>query len=74
VDTYWYEVIYDGWLTIRAPIRTPYKRVYNMVLKMSSEADALDTRTHEFSFKVTITEDCSRLFNYPETNFFAYTI
>ena len=74
VDTYWYTVVSNGYLTIYAPVGTPHKTVYNMALKMTSIADAADVRTHEFSFVVTITEDCTQQFNDPSTNAFIYTI
>ena len=74
VDTYWYTVVSDGYLTINAPIGTPHKTVYNMSLKMTSIADAADVRTHYFSFVVTITEDCTQQFNDPSSNVFYYTI
>ena len=74
MDTYWYTVVSNGYLTIYAPVGTPHKTVYNMALKMTSIADAADVRTHEFSFVVTITEDCTQQFNDPSTNAFIHTI
>ena len=74
VDTYWYNVVGDGYLTIYAPVGTTHKTLYNMVLKMTSISNVADVRTHEFSFVVTITEDCSQKFNDPSTNTFTYAI
>lgn len=74
VDTYWYTVISDGFLTINAPVGTPHKTVYNMSLKMTSIADPADARTHYFSFVITITEDCTQKFNDPGSNVFYYEI
>ena len=55
LDSYWSTVISDGTLTIYALAGTPNNTTYNMVLVMTSIANALDTATHQFPFTVTIT-------------------
>lgn len=69
------KIVSDGFLTIIAPVGTANLSIYNMVLQMTSNANAADTATRDFSFIVKIQTDCTQMFVDPTiTNPYVYLI